>query len=891
MSVTSMSRWTEERVAETVTSAYIQSHLRPNEQELLQKTLYFGGDLTDDTYLDRILNRARRFFLILVATGVPEQIFGIIDDSYDDEDLPIAEHAVIELRLSFEPDRSLDKRFYKTQFRFLTRVIGEGEHIRYADEETVPIIPLSLKSMVLARNHEGPDRVRLATDPPKMLLRRRIALDAEVSEEDILSEIAGSRKLCHEHIVSVFGSYLYQGVFNVLSLPGAEWTLKTFLTETPKMFSNLSKAERRTALITWPHCLASALVWLHGNGEYHGAIRPSNIQVDESFNISLGLLDGEGHLRDTARPDDIEAYQYGPPERWKRAVTVQNTGPMAIALPSGGRTGRRIGHNRKGLSPDGKDSTRSRSTSITTTYTFQPTSKGAYARLRLNVAMSPDVTPASIGQAQTLQSHPGKDSVPTQATPRSPLHSMVRGKTPSVISSDSYRVQHSSQGFGGPIFVSAPESRSAVVQTWQSVEEDMFASDIFSLGATIMDIMNLLCKRSYSSFSRHRSARNRMAGRGGGLADASFHANLGQVFLWAESLHKEAEKKAHKDESQVYHAVGPVVQLALQCLERDPAARLTGVQLEKRLEDCICRCTGMGQLHCRSARGESRQPTASIPVREHTSSGGAIRNTKSVDRLRQDLQNSSSPDAEWKRQQQHLVLPDASTLQAHLGHTPPSVATTPGATSDNSLLAFNFDGFSDTIVAESPRLAEHSPPRPSRRGEVAIPRHEVVWSADQASSKRAFWKTLQNNDSQVDPRLSFGDSIDTGAFTYINYSSSASSEEDHMFLPRSYTDPPSPAPNRALPAVPPLQTKVRSTRPERQVAPIKRLEETVAPLGRFSDKATGRKPPPRVDSLPKMRYHEEDDYWDSLRHARPPEAMKASSRSRSRHGRERGYAI
>ena len=72
--------WTDEKVQETVTPAYIYSHLRPNEQDILKRSLYFGGDLTDDTYIDWILTKGRRFFIILVTTGVAEQIFGVTDE-------------------------------------------------------------------------------------------------------------------------------------------------------------------------------------------------------------------------------------------------------------------------------------------------------------------------------------------------------------------------------------------------------------------------------------------------------------------------------------------------------------------------------------------------------------------------------------------------------------------------------------------------------------------------------------------------------------------------------------------------------------------------------------------------------------------------------------------
>ncbi|KIW65998.1 hypothetical protein PV04_08210 [Phialophora macrospora] len=879
-----MSLWTDERVDETVTSAYVHSHLRPNEQELLQRQLYFGGDLTDDTYLDWILTRAKRFFLILVATGVPDQIFGVIDDSYDDEDLPVIEEAVPDLRLSYQPDRALDKRFYKNQFKFLTRVVGEGEHIRYADEETVPIIPLNLKSVVLSLSHDGVDRIRLPTVDQKVFIRRRIKLEAPLTEEDILNEIAASRRLCHEHVVSVFGSYLHQGIFNVLSLPAPEWSLKTFLTDSPKSFGALAKKERRQVLINWPHCLANALAWLHSNGEFHGAIRPSNIQVDETFRISLGLMDGDGLLRDRARPDDIEAYQYGPPERWKRAVTIQSTGSAAVSLPSGGRSGRRAGGNGRFNTPEGSSRARSRSASSAATYRFQPTSRGDYARLRLSSAVPPDAPSQPIARERDVLSPTDNKSVSSQGTTRRAFDPLFPGRASSILSSTSSNGKKSGPSLNSHMFVSAPEGRSAVVQTWQSVEQDMFASDIFSLGAVIMDILNLLCKRSYGSFQRHRSSKNRMAGRGGGLADASFHANLGQVFLWAQSLQNDAEKKAKKAEGDVYHAVGSVVQLTLQCLERDPAARLSSAQLERKLGDQIQRFAGIDRLHCAAEHTkESSERSVSLPIRERNVSDRELTRHRSDDRLRQPSPNPLVLHTGHPPPRPQRFLQDGPMLQSPASHTSPSVSTTPGATSVSSLLSFNFDGLSDTVVAESPRSRDHSMRRTNTREDVATPEHRhIPWSSEQDTPKQKSWHNWHNNDSQVDPRLSFGESVDTGAFTYLNYSTSASSDEGVKYFPQPPAErPPKPPPDRGLPPVPPIPAKMRSAKPNQRLPRMKTSNDDFAVGNHISHAAAGGRPL-RVDSLPKTLDYDEDDYHEMIRHARRPHTAKSSSRSRSR---------
>jgi hypothetical protein len=105
--------WTDDCVDATVNREYVYSQLRADEQELLKQSPSFADGLTDDTYLDWILTKARRFFLTLVDSGVPDQIFGIVDDSYDDGDLPIDEGSIPDLHLSYEQSPALNKRFYK----------------------------------------------------------------------------------------------------------------------------------------------------------------------------------------------------------------------------------------------------------------------------------------------------------------------------------------------------------------------------------------------------------------------------------------------------------------------------------------------------------------------------------------------------------------------------------------------------------------------------------------------------------------------------------------------------------------------------------------------------------------------------------------------------------
>ena len=78
--------WSDERINTTVTREYITAKLPSS---TLHKPLAFGDGLTDDTYLDWILIRGKRLFLILLDVGIPDYIFEAVDRSLDDSDLPL----------------------------------------------------------------------------------------------------------------------------------------------------------------------------------------------------------------------------------------------------------------------------------------------------------------------------------------------------------------------------------------------------------------------------------------------------------------------------------------------------------------------------------------------------------------------------------------------------------------------------------------------------------------------------------------------------------------------------------------------------------------------------------------------------------------------------------
>lgn len=793
--------WTDDRVDATVNRPYVLSQLRTDEQELLNKSPLFGDGLTDDTYLDWILTKARRFFLTLVEAGVPDQIFGIVDDSWDDEDLPIAEESVADLRLSYERNIALNKRFYKAQYRFLLRVLEDGEHIRYADEEIVPVYATGLKATILSFGNDGVDKVRLSASTSRFFVRKKIGIGHRpkgISELQVLGEIASLRQYAHPHILGVFASYLQQDSIYVLFTPAPAYSLKSFVSDVPKVFDNLPKPRRRQTLLSWPHCLASALRWLHVNGRHHGAIRPSNIQVDDDFHIYLGQFDDSGVLGTRTKIDDIEAYQYAAPERWKRAVTMQKTAPSKVMGASGGRTARRIKVEKAGSTRSSRSSWSSERRRVdimnptSTTYSFMPTSRGRnFSRLQLS--KSSDTSFIHDGVSTTIRTRANtmdRDSGSGRAL------SSNRSQMTSALSNASSGSNKTIK----PAFTAAPEVKTAVVTTWASAQHDLLAADVFSMGAVIMDIMTLICKKSAGSFARHRSSKNRQAGRGGGLADASFHANIGQVVVWATQLQSYAADRAKKGDGVVFKALGPIIQLIKDCLEREPEERLRSDELECGLGEYISEFSGIEYLHCIPESSPKQAVSSRNRSATRSTAEQSLAPTMEEDEANMSgaLPSSSSRRDEW------------SKLRSR-GLTTTTIPSPGPDSSLSSLSSFNFeyDAQSDTLVGEDKSVLSNSSRATEQQGGPPMNPQELNQRLHATSRTSPGWNNWHRNDSSVDPTLTH--TPDSAAFQYANYSASETSEEGHgesFLLPPSRPSSmqtvamQSPPPTRALPAIP-----------------------------------------------------------------------------------------
>ena len=327
--------WTDERINEKVTTDFITSRLRPDEREWLNRPIGFG-DLTDDTYMDWILERARRLFLVLAEVGMASKIFRVVENSWDDDDLPLQKPDIEKLDLSTKKNDPLSARLFQTQFTFLLRVLREGIHIDYAPNEVIPLE--YIMSLPPAVSLQQWSRVHLPSKQNEVYVRRKFPLgDAENPEafmEDFLMDIESSKMVEHEHIAPVWASYTAKNTGYIITNFVGQHTLKTFIDHrNPLQYQKLAKPQRRYLLLNWLHCLADAVTILHQQGFCHSSIRPSNILIDEQNKIAFSDIGSLVTFQKDKRPDVTEIYNYTAPELQAASNPVSTSAPNSPQSP------------------------------------------------------------------------------------------------------------------------------------------------------------------------------------------------------------------------------------------------------------------------------------------------------------------------------------------------------------------------------------------------------------------------------------------------------------------------------------------------------------------------------------------------------------------------------
>ena len=536
--------WSNERISTTVNAAFIERELgSKNLLDRVHRVLAFGDGLTDDTYLDWILERSPRFFLILNGLGLPEKIFEIIDKSFADDDLPLSQDTLWGLNLFGSKSETLDKKFYRQQFNFLIQELKPGDHVDYGDWDVVPVEPFVKRPGIAKAN----DKVYVHGN---LYTRQKITVsdDSSIDEVQFIMHLKSLSAIHHPHLVSIWSTYSQENSIYILLTPATEITLKAFLEEQPKAFKSLDKAERREIFLTWTHCLAAALEYLHDRGFTHQALRPGTITVDHNNKIYLGDYSALKNL-DTDEPCNSyngDLYDHAAPENWLRKPRLHEVAALKTILPGGGRTSRRI-------------------------------------------------PKAPIVERKT--------SLPLPSTPVNTIVSSSKSGS-SDSSTNASRPRNALITTFAPTARRTSTSSSSINFRGNKLE----AADVFSLTTVLITLLSMILQHTPKTFASHRSRLNRQAGRGNAPPDASFHKNLNQVVKWLDMLAKEAGQREKKD-MKFWGAVVETVQLCRLGVKKEAKQRLTAKELSSKIGGWVE--WGLGRKRrctCEVARDTGVQP-------------------------------------------------------------------------------------------------------------------------------------------------------------------------------------------------------------------------------------------------------------------------------------------
>ncbi|KAH7040156.1 kinase-like domain-containing protein [Microdochium trichocladiopsis] len=337
--------WDTTKIEATVTRQFVCSHLLPQEIQRLDQQLGFGDGLTDGTYWEWIEQKAKRIFLILLELGIPDQIFGVVDDSWDDDDLPIPLDQVERLALTARPDEKVDRRFYQRQFHFLVRYLEQGDHLDLADVELPPLDVVDKKTGIV---QTAVDKIQLGNKPGVTFMRRRFPLalgPGQIPRDQFLAELKSLKRIQTTHVLAYYASYTHQGYGYIILSPAWESNLKSILVALPPPLKALEKQIRRELILNWIHCLADSLCYIHSRGRSLGNIKPSALFVGKDHDIFFteSRFGVDLASQTTGSNFDKEAYDYAAPEQWYRpsrnsSFETHQHRKMSSASPPGNTT-------------------------------------------------------------------------------------------------------------------------------------------------------------------------------------------------------------------------------------------------------------------------------------------------------------------------------------------------------------------------------------------------------------------------------------------------------------------------------------------------------------------------------------------------------------------------
>lgn len=566
--------WTDQRIHAKVTKAFVISKLRGEEREFLKKPPAFGEGLTDDSYLEWILDKAKRLFLIFTEIGIPDQIFGCIDDAWTDDDLPVSLDDVPSMELSSDNDETLNRRFYKTQFVFLLRGLERGAHIGYGPQEHIPMEYAN--TLPPAVSLQPWDRVHFPGSPDEIFVRRKFPLTDKDTGEDFsrtfLRDVQQAQHLGHRHVASAWASYVSEGSGYVLSDFVGEHTLRTFIDHrTPMQFIRVAPQKRPVLLCEWMHCLADAVSYMHHRGFAHGSIRPSNILIDHDNNIAFAEVGGIDTFRRGKKAGKTEEYDYAAPES---QIGREYVGPGLGGPPSSSKI---LLHKFRQSSTSTGNSSSSESSSASST--------------GRNSICTAGTSPAS-SKSPVRNDSVGSFSPPTEGSLRSDSSFFARKLS---------RLPQAQFRFPAPPSPTAKTTLRTLppptvldpdtLRDLPVVEPEM--SDIYSLGCVFLDILTFLVRGKLNDFVKYRTTRTGL-GRSRARPDSSFHADPERIDNWMALLEDESERHGER----VYRGAPRLFALVRQMLAQNATLRPTACQVRDRLLDILAGECGVEHPCC-----------------------------------------------------------------------------------------------------------------------------------------------------------------------------------------------------------------------------------------------------------------------------------------------------
>jgi serine/threonine protein kinase len=609
--------WTDARIERKITRAFVVSKLRGEERQFLDRPLAFGEGLTDDTYMEWILDRAKRLFLILTEIGVPDQIFGCIDDSWDDDDLPISLDSVSNLELSYEEDETLNRRFFDTQFIYLLRELRAGAHIDYGPKEHIPMEYVNTLPPAVCLQRW--DRVHFPGRSDEVFMRRRYPLldkqTGQNSYSTFMKDVKKAHTLRHEHIADIWGSYTSENAGYALSQFVGEHTLATYIDHrTPMQLLRVAPSARPLLMLEWIHCLADALASLHHRGIAHAAIRPSNIWIDHDNRIAFADVGTLRTFQRGKKAPKMETYDYAAPESHTcKLPTVVASSPPISSLGAFSRLRKMSssGSSSSASSASADGSTRSNSLTGTLRNPITTPSSGRSNSLtNITAALSTFLPrPSTTSSSSSIRNFSRHLSDQTYPSPS--ISMSARCITPVTIL---------------PLPI---EAEPGAVRDLPAATPEM--SDIYSLACIFLDLVTFVIRGKTTEFVKFRSTRTHTPENKNRVwTDRSFHADPDRIEAWMELLKDDAWRLAR--ENSTFRGIPSLLDLLRKMMSHNAQLRPTAREVRGKIQAILVDGCGFETLCCAGRQWNLAAPESVCASPDRDSSSVAIDLVASHDR-------------------------------------------------------------------------------------------------------------------------------------------------------------------------------------------------------------------------------------------------------------------